>query len=139
MNKTHTPKANEGAQWFFVDVEGKILGKVATEIAKLLLGKDTATYTPGVFSGNHVVVTNAEKVAVTGNKVEDKTYYRHSDYPGALKQETLAEVLEKYPERAVERAVKGMLPGTKLRKKYMANLHVYVGPEHPHEAQIDKN
>jgi len=136
MNKTYAPNPKElTPEWYFIDANGQILGKVATEITKLLLGKDKATYTSGVPSGNHVVVTNAAKIAVTGNKMRDKTYYRHSNYPGGLKKETLDQLMRKDPTKAIERAVKGMLPGTKLRKKYMANLHVYEGSEHPHEAQ----
>lgn len=136
MNKTYTPKVKEiEGKWHFVDAKDVVLGKLATEVSKILLGKESSTYTPGVPSKNHVVVTNAAKIHVSGNKKDDKVYYRHSDYPGALKKETLREVMEKYPTRAVERAVSGMLPKTKLRKKYMANLHVYAGEEHPHTAQ----
>jgi large subunit ribosomal protein L13 len=136
MNKTYAPNPKKlTPEWFFVNVDGKVLGKVASEISRMLLGKDTPTYTPGVLSGNHVVVTNAAKVAVTGTKMQDKLYYRHSNYPGGLKKETLAQLMKKDPTKAVQRAVRGMLPGTKLTKRYMANLHVYAGTEHPHEAQ----
>ena len=139
MNKTHNPKTVDiKSEWYFVDADNVGLGKLATKVAKILIGKDSATYTPGIPSKNHVVVTNASKIHVSGNKMEGKVYYRHSDYPGALKQETLKEVMEKYPTRAVERAVSGMLPKTKLRKRYMAKLHVYEGTEHPHTAQEGK-
>lgn len=122
-------------EWHFVDAKGKVLGKLATEVSVQLVGKNTPTYTPGALSGNHVVVTNAAKVAVTGNKRQDKTYYRHSNYPGGLKAETFAEIIAKNPPKAIELAVRGMLPINKLRKRYMAHLHVYAGTEHPHSAQ----
>ena len=136
MNKTHAPKlSDKKEEWYFVDANGKVLGRLATSVASLLLGKDSALYTPGVLSGNHVVVTNASKVAFTGNKKQQKIYYSHSNYPGGLKQETLEQVMKKDPSKVIERAVKGMLPTTKLRKRYMANLHVYERKEHPHGAQ----
>jgi len=115
-----------------------VLGRVATEIAKLLMGKDEATYTPGVMSGNKVVVTNSAKIAVTGNKMADKTYFRHTRYPGGIKQATLEEVMAKDPTKPLRMAVKGMLPKNKLQKRYMANLHIYAGEEHPHTAQENK-
>lgn len=139
MNKSYMPKKNEfDTEWHFVDAEGKVLGRIATEIASTLVGKDKPTYTPGVLPKVKVVVTNAAKVAVTGNKEDDKIYYRHSDYPGGIKQETLGEVRAKDSTKIIERAVKGMLPNNKLRKRFMANLYVYEGTEHPHKAQEGK-
>lgn len=135
MTKSFFPrKEGKEIEWFFFDVEGKVLGRIASEIAVKLIGKDSPKYTPGVLSGNKVVVTNAAKVAVTGNKEDDKTYYRHSGYPGGLKSETLGEVREKDPTRIIKMAVKGMLPRNKLTKKYMANLYIYPDAEHPHKA-----
>jgi large subunit ribosomal protein L13 len=137
MNKTYRPNTKDiTPKWHLVDADGRVLGKLATEVSTLLLGKDKATYTPGVLSGNHVVVTNSSKISVTGNKMKKKVYYRHSNYPGGLKSETLGQLMKKDPTKAVERAVKGMLPTTKLRKRYMANLHVYAESEHPHSSQV---
>lgn len=139
MNKSFYPtKDDKEVNWFFFDADGKILGKIATEIAVKLIGKEDSKYTPGVLSGNKVVVTNAEKVAVTGRKETQKVYYRHSDYPGGLKAERLEEVREKSPIRIIQRAVKGMLPQNKLTKKYMANLYIYPGAKHPHKAHEGK-
>ena len=136
MNKTHMPnEKNTQGQWYFLDAKGQVLGKLATKAAAVLMGKNSAVYTPGVLSDNHVVVTNAAKIVVSGNKMQDKIYYRHSNYPGGLRQETLGEVMKKNPSAAIERAIKGMLPINKLRKRYMANLYVYAGAEHPHGAQ----
>jgi len=141
MNKTsYIPKADERKEitWTHIDAEGKVLGKLAVKVAKRLTGKDKATYTPGVFRQNKVVVTNAKKVAVTGNKEDKKIYYRHSDYPGALKKRTLKQVMENDPREVIKLAVKGMLPKNKLTKKYLANLYIYADAEHPHKAQIEK-
>ncbi len=139
MTKSYMPKKNEfETEWHFVDANGKVLGRLATEIAAKLVGKDKATYTPGVLPKVKVVVTNSLKVAVTGNKESDKIYYRHSDFPGGIKQATLAEVRTKDSTKIIERAVKGMLPNNKLRKRYMDNLYVYEGTEHPHSAQEGK-
>ncbi|OGC47240.1 50S ribosomal protein L13 [candidate division WWE3 bacterium RIFCSPHIGHO2_01_FULL_42_13] len=136
MNKTYAPNTKDiEGQWYFLNADGQVLGKLATNAASLLMGKNSASYTPGALSGNHVVVTNAEKIAVSGNKTDNKIYYRHSNYPGGLRQETLGEVMEKSPSKAIERAIKGMLPINKLRKKWMANLHVYADTNHPHTAQ----
>jgi large subunit ribosomal protein L13 len=135
--RTYNPTLSTLKQdWHLVDVNGKVLGKVASEIAVLLMGKNKATFTPGVVSNDKVVVTNAAKVVVTGRKETDKVYYRHSNYPGGLKSATVAEVREKDSRRLIEYAVKGMLPNTKLRKNYMANLFVYAEEEHPHKAQL---
>lgn len=136
INKTYFPKSKDtNGTWHFVDAQGKVLGRLATEISKLLIGKDEPTYTPGVPSGNKVVVTNAGKIAVTGNKKEGKVYFRHTRYPSGIREVKLGEMMEKFPTRPLEKAVKGMLPKNKLQKKYMANLYIYEGEEHPHTAQ----
>ena len=139
MSKSYRPTKNEfQTEWNFVDANGKVLGRLATEIAAKLIGKDKATYTPGVLPNVKVVVTNASKVAVTGNKETGKIYYRHTNFPGGIKQETLGELREKNPSKIIENAVKGMLPQNKLRNRFMANLYVYEGTEHPHTAQEGK-
>ncbi len=136
MNKTYIAKAkDEKDSWYFMDANGQVLGKLAASVAALLMGKNSPMYIPGAIARNHVVVTNASHIAVTGNKMQDKFYYRHSGYPGGLRKETLAQIMESNPAKAIEIAVKGMLPLNKLRKRYMANLHVYAGAEHPYEAQ----
>lgn len=134
--KTFSQKpADVSRRWILIDAEGAPLGRVATEIAKYLIGKYKPTYTPHVDGGDYVVVVNAEKVAVTGNKEEAKVYYRHSGFPGGIKDATLKEVREKFPERIIEKAVKGMLPKNKLSVGRMERLKVFVGPEHAHAAQ----
>lgn len=136
MNKTRMLDTKKlDSKWYFLDATDKVLGRIATEITVLLLGKNDPAYTPGVFFNNHVVVINAEKVKTTGKKLTDKVYYRHSNYPGGLKAEVLGDLLQDKPTRPIEYAVSGMLPTTKLRKAYLANLHVYAGSEHPHQAQ----
>ena len=122
-------------KWYIVDAEGKILGRVATEIAKVLRGKHRPQYTPHADCGDHVIVINADKVAVTGRKEEQKTYYRHSQFPGGLKSITLRNQREKHPERIIELAVKGMMPKNSLGRKMLLKLKVYAGSEHPHTAQ----
>lgn len=121
--------------WYVVDVQGETLGRVATKIATILRGKHKPLYTPHVDCGDYVVVVNAEKVHVTGQKLTQKTYYRHSGYPGGLKQITLRDQLQKFPERVIESAVKGMLPKNRLGRQMFKKLKVYAGPTHPHEAQ----
>lgn len=122
-------------KWYVVDAEGKSLGRLAAQIAKVLQGKHKPTYTPHVDTGDYVIVINAEKVVLTGKKLTQKKYYRHSGYPGGLKEQTAKEILEKYPERLIEKAVKGMLPKTKLGRHMYKKLKVYAGSNHPHEAQ----
>ena len=138
MNKTFAPKKSENINkdWYLIDAENKILGKVAVDVAKKLMGKDKSTYTRNMNVGDCVVVVNAEKVAVTGKKLEDKIYYRHTGYPGGLRSATLGEVMAKYPDRAIRQAVKGMLPKNKLQKVRLANLYIYKGVEHPHMGQV---
>jgi large subunit ribosomal protein L13 len=121
--------------WFLVDAEGKTLGRLATQIANVLRGKRKPTYTPHVDVGDFVIVVNAAKVAVTGNKLEGKRYWRHSGYPGGIRSRTLGELLEKRPEEVIRRAVKGMLPRNRLARQQLRKLKVYAGAEHPHQAQ----
>ena len=122
-------------QWHLVDATDKTLGRLATELARRLRGKHKPEYTPHVDTGDCIVVVNAEKIRVTGNKLEDKYYHHHTGYIGNLKSIPLGEQLEKHPERVIESAVKGMLPKTKLGRAMYKKLHVYAGPEHPHTAQ----
>jgi large subunit ribosomal protein L13 len=121
--------------WYVVDAEGKTLGRMATQIANVLRGKRKPTYTPHVDVGDFVIVVNAEKVAVTGDKREKKLYWRHSGYPGGIRSRTLGDLLEKRPEEVIRRAVKGMLPRNRLARQQLRKLKVYAGPEHPHQAQ----
>ena len=122
-------------KWYVVDAEGKTLGRLAAEVAKVLRGKNKPTFTPHVDTGDHVIVVNAEKIRVTGKKLEQKEYFRHSGYPGGARFTKLAMMLEKQPERVVEMAVRGMLPKNKLGSQQYRKLNVYAGPEHPHAAQ----
>jgi large subunit ribosomal protein L13 len=124
--------------WYLVDAEGKNLGRLATQIADTLRGKKKPQFTPHVDTGDFVIVVNAAKIAVTGNKLDDKIYYRHSGYPGGLKQRTLREQLERRPTEVIRAAVKGMLPRNKLARQQLTKLKVYAGPEHPHDAQAPK-
>jgi large subunit ribosomal protein L13 len=134
--KTYNAKPGEiQRDWYLVDAEGKTLGRVATQIAERLRGKGKPQYTPHVDTGDFVVVVNAEKIAVTGNKRADKKYYRHSGYPGGIKERSLNDMLERRPEEVIRHAVKGMLPRNRLARKQLTKLKVYAGPEHPHPAQ----
>ena len=135
MNKTYVPKGQVEREWFLVDAEGQNLGRLATKIAQVLIGKHRPDYTPGVLMGANVVVINAEKVDVFPTRLDSKVYYHHSGYPGGIKEITLRRQLEKFPERVIEKAVWGMIPKTKLGRRIYKNLHVYAGPEHPHHAQ----
>jgi large subunit ribosomal protein L13 len=121
--------------WFVIDATDKPLGRLASEIANRLRGKHKPEYTPNVDTGDYIVVVNAEKVKATGNKLKDKTYYRHTEYPGGIRSQTLEEMLAKHPERAIEKAVKGMLPKGPLGYAQFRKLKVYAGAEHPHTAQ----
>jgi len=129
-----TPKDRE-RNWLLVDAEGQTLGRLATQIADALRGKRKPTYTPHVDVGDFVVVVNAEKIVVTGSKLREKMYYRHSGYPGGLKKRTLSDMLQRRPEEVIRLAVRGMLPKNRLARKQLTKLKVYAGPEHPHEAQ----
>ena len=128
-------KENVDRQWFVIDASDKILGRVATKIADRIRGKDKPTFTPHTDGGDYVVVINAEKIKVTGEKFNDKKYYTHSLYPGGLKTKTFREMNEKCPERIIEEAVKGMLPKNKLGKSMIKKLKVFSGPDHDHESQ----
>lgn len=134
--KTYSAKREElEARWYVLDAEDQILGKVATTAATILRGKHKPTFTPHLNCGDYVIVINAKKIAVTGDRLDQKIYYRHSGYPGGLRQETLRQALLKHPERVIERAVKGMLPHNRLGADILHRLKVYAGPTHPHEAQ----
>jgi large subunit ribosomal protein L13 len=134
--RTYTPKPGDvDRQWHVIDATDVVLGRLASQVAVLLRGKHKATFAPHVDTGDFVVVVNAEKVALTGSKAEQKKAYRHSGYPGGLRSRTYAEMLEKFPAKAVEKAVKGMLPKNSLAAAQLGKLKVYAGPEHPHQAQ----
>ena len=122
-------------KWYVVDATGYTLGRLASEVAKVLRGKNKPIYTPSMDTGDYVIVVNADKIKVTGKKLDQKIYYRHSDYVGSLKETTLREMLAKHPERVIEFAVKGMLPKGPLGREMYTKLHVYAGPDHKHEAQ----
>jgi large subunit ribosomal protein L13 len=121
--------------WYVVDAEGKTLGRLATRIADTLRGKHKPEYTPHIDTGDFVIVINAEKIAVTGNKLRDKRYWRHSGYPGGIRSRTLGEMLERRPEEVIRKAVRGMLPRNRLARKQLTKLKIYAGPDHPHAAQ----
>ena len=127
--------SNIERKWYLIDAEGQTLGRLCTQIAMILRGKNKPTFTPHVDTGDYVVVVNAAKVAFTGKKLDQKIYYRHSEYVGGLKETTLREMLAKKPEKVVEMAVKGMLPKGALGKQMLTKLHVYAGPEHEQQAQ----
>jgi large subunit ribosomal protein L13 len=122
--------------WHVIDANEKVLGRLATTVADLLRGKQKVSFVPYLDCGDHVVVLNAARVHLSGNKLEQKVYYRHSWYPGGLKQETAKDVKEEKPQELIIRAVRGMLPRTKLRNEWMKRLHVYPGSEHPHQANV---
>lgn len=135
--KTYSLKAKEITKdWLVIDAEGQTLGRLATRLASLLMGKHKPTYSPHLDMGDYVVVINADKVRVTGKKLSDKVYYRHSGYMGGLKAITLEKMLARHPDRVIKAAVKGMLPGNRLSRHLLRHLKVYAGPEHPHEAQV---
>ena len=139
--KTFSPSAEEAAasrEWWVVDASGQTLGRLASEIAKLLRGKHKPTFSPHLDTGDFVVVTNCEKIIVTGDKLDTVRYYRHSGYPGGLKSRSMREQLDRFPDRVLLAAVKGMLPKTKLGKAQIKKLRIYPGGEHPHEAQQPK-
>ena len=136
MQKTYIPKSGEVINgWKLIDANGKNLGRLASQISTILLGKDKPTFTPGVDTGDYVIVVNAELISVTGNKLDDKYYYRHSGYPGGLKKISLRDQLAKHPDRVIRQAVWGMLPHSRYGRKIIKKLKVYAGPDHPHTAQ----
>jgi large subunit ribosomal protein L13 len=131
-------KATVSKEWLLVDAQGEVLGRLATKVAKLLRGKYKASFTPHVDCGDNVIIINADKVRLTGNKFTDRVHFRHSGYPGGQRIESPADIFAKKPERIIEHAVKGMLPKNRLGRKLFGNLHVYLGGEHKHEAQQPK-
>jgi large subunit ribosomal protein L13 len=134
--KTYVAKpSTREREWLLVDASGKTLGRLATQLADILRGKRKPEYTPHIDTGDFVVVVNAEKVHVTGNKLQAKLYRRHSGYPGGLRERTLEEMLERRPQEVIRLAVKGMLPRNRLARQQLRKLRVYAGPDHPHEAQ----
>src|SRR5213076_2957124 len=134
--KTYTAKPGEiQRNWYVVDAAGKTLGRLATQIADTLRGKNKPEYTPHVDTGDFVVVVNAEKIAVTGNKLDDKIYHRHSGYPGGLRSRPLRDELARRPTEVLRKAVKGMMPRNRLSRAQITKLKIYAGPDHPHEAQ----
>ena len=137
--KTYSAPAGEIEQkWLLVDADGQTLGRLATHIAMVLRGKHKPTYTPHIDTGDFVVVVNAEKIAVTGQKLDQKLYHRHSGYPGGLRTRTLREQLDRQPTEVLRKAVKGMLPRNRLSRAQLTKLKIYAGPVHPHEAQAPK-
>jgi large subunit ribosomal protein L13 len=135
-NKTYSLRKEDAVRnWYLVDAKNKILGRLATEIAKRLRGKTKPDFTPHVDNGDFIVVINAEQVRTTGNKLEDKKYYRHTGYPGGIKETSLKELLQKKPEQVLYKSVKGMLPKTRLGRAQLKKLKIYSGPDHPHQAQ----
>jgi large subunit ribosomal protein L13 len=139
VEKTYHPKAGEITQdWYVVDANGQNLGRLASKIAHTLLGKHKPNFTPGVDLGDYVVVVNCERVTVTGTKLDDKKYYRHTGYPGGLKETNLRNLLKKNPDRVILEAVKGMLPKNTHGRNLLKKLKVYAGPDHPHQAQNPK-
>jgi len=137
--KTYNAKPGEVTRdWYVVDASGQTLGRLATQIADTLRGKNKPQYTPHVDTGDFVIVVNAEKIQVTGNKLDQKRYYRHSGYPGGIRSRSLREQLERRPTEVLRAAVKGMLPKNRLAARQLTKLKIYAGPEHPHEAQAPK-
>lgn len=135
MNSFMANPAKVERKWYVVDATGYTLGRLASEVAKVLRGKNKPVFTPHVDTGDYVIIVNAEKIKVTGKKMDQKIYYHHSDYVGGMKETTLREMLAKKPEKVVELAVKGMLPKGPLGREMFTKLHVYAGAEHPHAAQ----
>lgn len=135
--KTLSLKPSEVTKkWILIDAEGVVLGRLATQISKILRGKHKPDYTPHVDCGDHVIIVNAEKVRLTGNKLKDKVFYWHTGYPGGIKERTMGQILEgRFPERVIQKAVERMIPRTPLGRKQMGHLKVYAGADHPHEAQ----
>lgn len=136
MNKTYMANAQTvERKWFVVDATDLVLGRLSTEVATLLKGKHKPTYTPHVDCGDYVIIVNSDKVALTGNKLDDKLYYRHSGYPGGLKSRTAKRMLELQPQKVLEKSIRGMLPKNRLGEDMYRKLYVYAGSEHPHQAQ----
>lgn len=138
MNTYVTKPGSVEREWYVVDAAGKTLGRLASQVAAVLRGKHKPQFSPAVNAGDYVIIINAEKIRVTGRKLEQKKYYRHSGYPGGLTEITLADQLERHPTRVIKSAVRGMLPRNRLGRKQLKNLKVYAGSEHPHQAQQPK-
>ena len=139
MEKTYVTKIEDVQRnWYVVDAAGQTLGRLATRVARVLRGKHKPIYSSSVDTGDYVIVVNAEKIHVTGRKLDQKIYYRHTGYPGGLKEITLRDLLQKHPTRVIEHAVRGMLPKNRLGRRMYGKLKVYAGPEHPHAAQQPK-
>ncbi|HEV8575058.1 MAG TPA: 50S ribosomal protein L13 [Dehalococcoidia bacterium] len=138
--KTYSLSAKDiDKAWQVIDAEGQTLGRLSTEVAQLLMGKHKPSYSPHLDMGDFVIVVNASKVRVTGKKLDDKVYYRHSGYMGGLKETVLSDMLQKHPGRVIELAVRGMLPRNRLSRHLLRHLKVYAGPDHPHEAQVNES
>ena len=135
MSTLFPSKNDMQRSWYVLDAQHVVLGRLATKVAMMLMGKHKPTYTPFIDTGDHVVVINADKVRLTGNKEEDKNYYRHTGYPGGLKTTTAKKMRQTRPERMIELAIQGMLPKSKMGKQMYRKLNVYAGPKHPHQAQ----
>jgi large subunit ribosomal protein L13 len=134
--KTYSQKKSEVQRnWYVIDAQGQVLGRLATQIATILRGKHKPTYTPSMDDGDFVIVVNADKVRLTGSKPVQKVYYRHSGYPGGLRQISFKEMMQKHPDRVLRLAVRGMLPKTRMGRKQLVKLRIYAGPNHPHAAQ----
>jgi large subunit ribosomal protein L13 len=137
--KTYTPKPEDiQREWFVIDAKDQTLGRLAARIAHVLRGKHKPTFSPHTDMGDFVIVVNCDKIRVTGNKLDQKKYYRHSNYPGGFKVETLREVMQRHPDRVIQASVRGMLPRTRLGRQMLKKLKIYEGPNHPHEAQKPK-
>jgi large subunit ribosomal protein L13 len=133
---TYAVKASDiSRKWYVIDASGKVLGRLASDVAYILHGKHKPNFTPYLDNGDHVIVINADKIAVTGNRLNDKRYYSHSGFPGGLRTTTMQRMMDTHPERVIEKAVRGMLPHTKLGDAMLQKLRVYAGPAHPHEGQ----
>lgn len=139
MEKTYVPKAGEiQREWLLVDANGQNLGRLASRIAEILMGKHKPTFTPGLDTGDFVVVVNAKHITVTGKKLDEKIYYRYTGYPGGIREIKLRDLLAKHPDRVIQKAVWGMLPHNKLGRRMLKKLKIYAGADHPHEAQQPK-
>ncbi len=138
VEKTYVPKGQVSGEWYLIDAAGESLGRLATQIAALLIGKHRPDYTPGVVMEDHVVVINADQIAFSQTRMKEKKYYRHSQYPGGLKEVTITRMMETYPDRVIRAAVRGMLPKNRLTARYLDNLKIYAGSEHPHQGQNPK-
>ncbi len=136
MKKTYSAKKGDiTRQWHIIDAEDFVLGRMASKVAHILKGKHKPIYTPSIDTGDHVVIINAEKVKLTGRKLEKKVYWRHSGYIGGIKSKTAADIMEKHPEKIIRHAIAGMLPKNTIGRKMIKKLRIYVGPDHPHKAQ----